>query len=244
MKNILILAEKPSQGINIAEAFNLNDLIEKVKIKDELVSIKIHSGEYNGDNLILISAKGHILELRGRSKEILYFGFEWKEPTTRDKDKRGRFLLLKKYMKIVDEVIIATDADDEGELIGYNLVKYFDKLSITTRMLFMSLTEQEVRRSFNNRGQLRINIALAAELRSWGDKVFGYIFSKFLTKSYMKVVINSNYIKLPVGRVMTPILSLVVERINTIEKIKSELKDKIPVIKIDFDIFRLEGLCK
>ncbi|KKN18353.1 hypothetical protein LCGC14_0956730 [marine sediment metagenome] len=236
MKNIVIIAEKPSQGINIAEAFNLTEQIEDVKIKDEIINIKIHSGEYQDDNLILISAKGHILELRGRSSEILYFGFEWKEPTIRDKDKRGRFILLKKYIKTADEVIIATDADDEGELIGYNLVKYFGKLDITTRMLFMSLTEREIIRSFNNRAGLRINIALASELRSWADKVFGYIFSKFLTKSYMSVVENSRYIKLPVGRVMTPILSLVVERINEIEKVKNELKDKKPVIKIDFEI--------
>lgn len=236
MKNIVIIAEKPSQGISVAEAFSLTERIEGVKIKDEMVNIKIYSGEYQGDNLILISAKGHILELRGRSSDILYFGFEWKEPTLKNKDKRGRFLLLKKYVKIANEIVIATDADDEGELIGYNLVKYFDKLDITTRMLFMSLTEQEIVRSFNNRGGLRINIALATELRSWGDKVFGYIFSKFLTKSYMSVVENSSYIKLPVGRVMTPVLSMVVDRINTIEKIKKELKDKKPVIKIDFDV--------
>jgi len=236
MKNIVIIAEKPSQGINIAEAFNLTEVIDGAKIKDEIFNVKIHCGEFQNDNLILISAKGHIMELRGRSPNIIYFGFEWKEPTIRDKDKRARFLLLKKYIKIADEIIIATDADDEGELIGYNLVKYFGKLGITTRMLFMSLTEREVIRSFNNRAGLRINIALAAELRSWADKVFGYIFSKFLTKSYMSVVVNSGYIKLPVGRVMTPILSLVVDRINSIEKIKSELKDKKPVIKIDFDI--------
>ena len=236
MKNILLIAEKPSQGINIAEAFSLNEQIERVKIKGEMVSIKIHSGDYQGDNLILISAKGHILELRGRSSQILYFGFEWKEPTIRDKDKRGRFLLLKKYIKMVDEIVIATDADDEGELIGYNLVKYFDKLDITSRMLFMSLTEHEVKRSFDNRVGLRINIALSAELRSWADKVFGYIFSKFLTKSYMSVVDNAGYIKLPVGRVMTPVLSLVVDRINTIERVKNELKDKKPEIKIDFEI--------
>ena len=236
MKNIIIIAEKPSQGINIAEAFNLTEKVEGVKIKDEMINIKIHSGEYQGDNLILISAKGHILELRGRSSEILYFGFEWKEPTLKNKDKRARFLLFKKYIKIGDEIVIATDADDEGELIGYNLVKYFGKMHLTTRMLFMSLTQQEVIRSFNNRTGLRINIALAAELRSWGDKVFGYIFSKFLTKSYMSVVENANYIKLPVGRVMTPILSLVVERINVIEKVKKGLKDKKPEIKINFDV--------
>ena len=237
MKNILILAEKPSQGISIAEAFNLTEKMESAKVKDEMINIKIHSGEYQGNQLNVISAKGHILELRGRSGDIIYFDFEWKEPTTRDKDKRGRFLLLKKYSKTADEIVVATDADDEGELIGYNLMRYLGKLDITTRMLFMSLTEQEIRRSFSNRAGLRINIALAAELRSWGDKVFGYIFSKFLTKSYMKVVVNSGYIKLPVGRVMTPVLSLVVDRINAIEKVKNELKDKKPTIKIDFDIF-------
>jgi len=237
MKNILIIAEKPSQGINISEAFSLTEKIEGVKINDEITNINIHSGEFQGDNLILISAKGHILELRGRSPKILYFGFEWKEPTIRDRDKRGRFMLLRKYIKTADEIIVATDADDEGELIGYTLVKYFGKLDITSRMLFMSLTEREIIRSFNNRAGLRINIALAAELRSWADKVFGYVFSKFLTKSYMSVVANSKYIQLPVGRVMSPILSLVVDRINTIERVKSELKDKKPEIKINFKIF-------
>ncbi|MFW9881203.1 MAG: DNA topoisomerase, partial [Candidatus Thorarchaeota archaeon] len=142
--------------------------------------------------------------------------------------------LMKKYIPKADEIIIGTDADEEGELIGYNIVKHFGVLNKTTRMLFMSMTEQEIKDSFDNRGNVREKIALSSELRTWLDKVFGYIFSKYLTSAYKKATNSKGYQKLPVGRVMTPLLNRVIINAEEIKEKEMELKETEPEVVFDF----------
>jgi len=236
MTKILMIAEKDSQADNIADAFNLHLKLETVEIKKGLSqTVKYYKGQYDNNSIILISTKGHLLGLRGRSSDILYFGFTWKEPTLRSKDHKARYKLMKKYAAEVDEIIIATDADDEGELIGYNIVNHFNVLHKTMRMIYISMTEKALRTAFVQKANLRINIAKAAEIRTWMDKVFGYIFSKYLTKAYCSVT-NAQYMQLPVGRVMTPVLFKVFKNINKIEKVMRELKDHVPEVIYDFNI--------
>lgn len=236
MKNILIIAEKDSQGDNIADALGLIKVSADIEIKKGLMqTIKYSQGSYNGSDIMLIGTKGHLLELRGRSSEIVFFGFTWKPPTLRSKDKSARYKFIKEQVKIADEIIIATDADDEGELIGYNLVNQLKALSKTSRMIFVSMTGKAVRNSFENRGNLRINIAKAAEIRTWMDKTFGYVFSKFLTQAYCSAT-GAQYLQLPVGRVMTPALAYIMRNMRDIERAKKSLIGYEPKMVYNMDI--------
>lgn len=235
MGKILIIAEKPSQASNIADALGLKDTMEWIKVQNDDIKLEYHSGTYQENNIVLISMKGHLLELRGRSSDIIYFNFTWKKPTKRNKDKYARYLAISKIIKKQNEVIIATDSDDEGELIGYNILKHFDCFDISSRMLFVSMTENAIRRAFEQRTEIRINIALSSELRTWMDKTFGYIFSKYLTTAYCQVT-GSTYIQLPVGRVMTPALSYIIENLYEIERVNARLKDYKPKYVYNFEL--------
>lgn len=227
---ILIIAEKDSQANNIADALNLLKRTISVEIKKGIKEeIKYYGGTYDSNDIILLGTGGHLLELRGRSSEILYFGFTWKPPTQRSKDKLAKYKFIKEKVKTATEIIVATDSDEEGELIGYNLVNTLKVLSKATRMMFISMTEKAVIKAFNERGPLRINIAKGAEIRTWMDKVFGYIFSKYLTQAYCSVT-GAQYLQLPVGRVMTPALSFIIENMLKIEqekKIRAEHEPKV-----------------
>lgn len=193
--------------------------------------------------MVVLSAKGHILELRGRAsgdesllKGMVGVNFSWKAPTKRDKSKHAIYILMKKYFPLADEVIGATDNDEEGELIFHNLVKHFKPKCTISRMLYISMSSRALLDSYHNRGEIRENIAKASDLRSWMDKVYGYAFSKFLTISYQTAVKTEDYQPFPVGRVMTPAMSYIVEGIEANTQAKMEAKDKEPELVIDFEM--------
>jgi DNA topoisomerase IA len=246
----LIITEKMAQMENIADAFKLTEQERIIEIttvskgvkKITQQKVKFYSGDYNGSEIVILSAKGHIVELRGRSSkkmtelnQIAMFNFTWKAPTKRDKDKYAKFILMKEYFKEADEIIGATDNDEEGELIFWNLVEFFKPTATISRMLYVSMTEKAILDAYTKRGAIRKNIALSSELRSWMDKSYGYVFSKLLTNSFCKVT-GDKYIQLSVGRVMTPALSYLVMRMEQIEEAKLKLRDIIPKMEINFGL--------
>lgn len=237
-QKILILTEKPSQGKVIAKSLGFNTKKETIAISKKDVNVEIHEGMYNNQEYIIIPAKGHLLSLRGKSASLLYFGFEWLPETALRKDLLARYKLIKDYSKNISQFIIATDYDDEGELIGYNIARDLKLEKITKRMVYHAMTPKEIKNALlpGNLANVRIPVVNAADIRTWLDKSFGRNFSKILTQAYKQATNSTQYVQLPVGRVMTPILSKIIERINDIEKAKKALKTQKPKINIGFNI--------
>ena len=58
---------------------------------------------------------------------------------------------IKKLVDGAKEIVIATDFDVEGEVIGYNVMRFIAHQKDASRMKFSSLTPKELQDSFDNR---------------------------------------------------------------------------------------------
>lgn len=120
---------------------------------------------------------------------------------------------LKKTAKEVDRVIIATDFDREGELIGLEAleqtVESNPKLSQgVTRARYSALTPEEINRAFSETTELSIPLAQAGEARQDIDLIWGATLTRFISLATSRL--GNQF--LSVGRVQSPTLALIVER--------------------------------
>jgi len=114
-----------------------------------------------------------------------------------------------------DEVVIATDYDREGELIGkeaYELIRGETDAPVT-RVRFSSITDREVREAFDNPDEIDFDLAAAGEARQVIDLVWGAALTRFLSLSARQL--GEDFIS--VGRVQSPTLKLIVDREREIE---------------------------
>ncbi|MCU4802485.1 DNA topoisomerase I [Halobacteria archaeon HArc-gm2] len=115
-----------------------------------------------------------------------------------------------------DRVIIATDYDREGELIGkeaYDLVRAVNDTAPVDRVRFSSLTGPEVRNAFEDPDEIDFDLAAAGEARQRIDLRWGASLTRFLTLASNQR--GDGFIS--VGRVQTPTLKLLVDREREIE---------------------------
>ncbi len=113
------------------------------------------------------------------------------------------------------EVVIATDYDREGELIGkeaYELITDVTEVPIQ-RVRFSSITENEVKNAFANPDSLDFDLAAAGEARQTIDLLWGAALTRFLSLSAKQL--GDDFIS--VGRVQSPTLKLIVDREREIQ---------------------------
>ena len=118
-------------------------------------------------------------------------------------------------------VVIATDYDREGELIGkeaYELVREVDDDVPIDRVRFSSITEREVTEAFEEPDDLDFDLAAAGEARQIVDLVWGAALTRFLSLSARQL--GDDFIS--VGRVQGPTLKLIVDREREIEAFDPE----------------------
>src|SRR5439155_167298 len=124
---------------------------------------------------------------------------------------------LKKASESVDEVIVATDFDREGELIGHEPVQIVHEISGSAgvrRARFSALTRPELVASFNELGDLDERLASSAATREVVDLAWGAVLTRFLSIACDR---RGRDI-LSVGRVQTPTLALLEQREREIEE--------------------------
>ncbi|MDZ7849261.1 MAG: DNA topoisomerase I [Halodesulfurarchaeum sp.] len=123
---------------------------------------------------------------------------------------------LKRLAREADSVVIATDYDREGELIGkeaYELVREVDESVPVSRVRFSSITENEVKTAFANPDELDFELAAAGEARQQIDLLWGAALTRFLSLSAGQR--GKDFIS--VGRVQTPTLKLIVDKEREIQ---------------------------
>ncbi|MCK5414180.1 MAG: DNA topoisomerase I, partial [Thermoplasmata archaeon] len=123
---------------------------------------------------------------------------------------------LRDLSREADDVIIATDYDREGELIGVealNVVLEENGDVGVKRSRFSALTPQEVNEAFAETVEVDHALAQAGETRQIIDLVWGAVLTRFLSMASSQV--GSDF--LSVGRVQTPTLALIVDREIEIE---------------------------
>jgi DNA topoisomerase-1 len=127
---------------------------------------------------------------------------------------------LRLLARDADGVIIATDYDREGELIGkeaHDIVREVTDAPIK-RARFSSFAEREVRAAFDNLDDLDFELAAAGEARQEIDLVWGAALTRFLSLTAKQR--GEDFIS--VGRVQSPTLKLIVDRERAIEAFDPE----------------------
>ncbi|MFB6154946.1 MAG: DNA topoisomerase I [Haloferacaceae archaeon] len=118
---------------------------------------------------------------------------------------------LRRLSRRASKVVIATDYDREGELIGkeaYELVREVNEDVPVDRVRFSSITDREVTEAFENPDELDFDLAAAGEARQVIDLVWGAALTRFLSLSARQL--GDDFIS--VGRVQGPTLKLIVDR--------------------------------
>ena len=209
---ILVIAEKPSVAQSIAKVLGATSR------KD---------GYMEGGNYIVSWCFGHLVELadassyneryaKWRYDDLPIVPESWMFEVTKDKAQQFKVLSSLMKDKRVTELVCATDAGREGELI-FRLV--YNKAGCTKpfkRLWISSLEDAAIREGFNHLKDSKEYDRLyeAALSRSKADWIVGINGTRLFTTLYNK--------KLVVGRVQTPTLAMLVERDGKISTFKKE----------------------
>lgn len=206
---ILIVTEKNDTAKRIADILSGG----KAK-KDAYFKVPIYDFKSNGSSYRCIGLKGHILNVDYPEKFNKWQETELKElihaPVIKNVSQKNIVNALKKSAREADEVIIATDYDREGELIGFeaiDTVKSVNDLDMK-RARYSSLTKQEITEAFSNLSEPSRELADAGGARQEIDLVWGAVLTRFVSLAAKRLGTNL----LSVGRVQTPTLALLVER--------------------------------
>lgn len=118
---------------------------------------------------------------------------------------------LKNLAKKADSIIIATDFDREGELIGsdaLSCVREMNEKAPVQRARYSAITKEEIEHAFTNLVALDTDLASAGESRQDIDLIWGAVLTRYLT--LVKFAGYGNVRSS--GRVQTPTLALIVAR--------------------------------
>lgn len=199
------LAEKPSQGKDIAEV---------------LGSRRRGDGFIETVDGVVTWAIGHLLELAppeeydkslGRwnweSLPIIPPAFRWipKEKT------KPQLKVIRELLKKASAVVVATDADREGEMIAREVLDYCKFKGSISRLWLSALDPESIKAALQRlkNGSETEPLYHAARARSQADWLVGMNLTRGLTvrmrQSWERQVIS-------IGRVQTPTLGLVVRR--------------------------------
>ena len=118
---------------------------------------------------------------------------------------------LKNLAKKADSIIIATDFDREGELIGADALACCREVNETapvSRARYSSFTKPEIQGAFSNLVDMDTDLAEAGATRQDIDLIWGAALTRYLTIVRFAGIGNVR----SSGRVQTPTLGLIVER--------------------------------
>lgn len=228
-KNILI-TEKPSVAMEFAKVLNIN-----TTRKD---------GYLEAENWIITWCVGHLVTMSYPEKydeklklwrldTLPFIPKEYKYEVIPNVEKQFNIIKTLLLRDDVSTIYVATDSGREGEYI-YRLVEQMIgvKGKDRKRVWIDSQTEEEIKRGIREAKDLKEYDSLSdsAYLRAREDYLIGINFSRLLTIIYGRRAakeLNEDKISISVGRVMTCVLGMVVQREKEIRNFK-----KIPYYKI------------
>lgn len=208
MKKILVLAEKPSVGRDIARVLNCN---------------KEKNGYIEGNKYIVTWALGHLVTLADPES----YGEKYKSWKMEDlpiippklktvviKKTSKQFNTVKSQLNRDDvcEIVIATDAGREGELVARWIIEKAHVKKPIKRLWISSSTDKAIKEGFEKLkdGRQYNNLYYSAIARAEADWIVGINGTRALTTKY-----NA---QLSCGRVQTPTLGMILKREEEIRK--------------------------
>lgn len=210
MSKALVLAEKPSVARDIARVLGCH---------------KKGNGFMEGSKYIVTWALGHLVthaNPEGYGKQYKEWKLEhlpiipdpFKIVPIRQTTKQLNAVKAQLRRKDVTEIIIATDAGREGELVARWILEQAKCRKPIKRLWISSVTDKAIKDGFKNLkpGRAYENLYEAAVARAEADWVVGINATRALTVKY-----NA---QLSTGRVQTPTLAMIAEREKQINEFK------------------------
>ncbi len=208
----LVLAEKPSVARDIARVLNCR---------------KNLSGAIEGSNYIVTWALGHLVTLADPEMYDKSYK-EWNLSTLPMIPKKWELVVIRQtakqysnvkaqlFRKDVGQIIIATDAGREGELVARWILDKSGCRKPIRRLWISSVTDKAIREGFSRLkdGRMYDNLYRAAKSRAEADWLVGINATRALTCKY-----NA---QLSCGRVQTPTLAIIAGREEEIRSFRPE----------------------
>ena len=226
----LFICEKPSQARDIAGV-----------IDD---SFKKQESHLEGSSVVVTWCYGHLLELAPpddycenlkpwRVDVLPVIPSQW--VTKAQKKTKKQLNAIGKLLKKATEVVIATDADREGDVIGREVLDYFNYQGPVSRLWLSALDEASIKKALadirpGSSTECLYQAGLGRQRADW-------LIGMNLTMATSSLFGGFGQGVLSVGRVQTPTLKLVVDRDLEIEQFKP--KDYF-VVKAEFQTTELD----
>ena len=204
----LVLAEKPSVARDIARVLKCS---------------KKQNGALEGEKYIVTWALGHLVTLADPEeydKKYKEWNLEYLPMLPKKMDlvvikqtaKQYQAVKTQLYRKDVNEIIIATDAGREGELVARWILEKAGCKKPVKRLWISSVTDKAIKEGFAHLrpGKDYENLYAAAVSRAEADWLVGINATRALTCKY-----NA---QLSCGRVQTPTLAMIAKREEEIRK--------------------------
>ena len=211
----LYIAEKPSVGRELAKC-----LTGPVTRRDGYLVTK---------DGVVTWLFGHILRQaepeeydpkykRWRAEDLPIIPEHWKLFV--DKDCEKQFAIVKSLIEKADEIVHGGDPDREGQLLVDEVLDYLGNKKPVRRILLNALDEKSIKKANASLRDNRdfFNLKQSALARARADWLIGMNLSRAYTLAARRA--GHERLVLPIGRVKTPTLSLVVRREREIEHFK------------------------
>ncbi|XRM04400.1 DNA topoisomerase III [Bacillus subtilis] len=201
MSKTVVLAEKPSVGRDLARVLKCH---------------KKGNGYLEGDQYIVTWALGHLVTLadpEGYGKEFQSWRLEdlpiipepLKLVVIKKTGKQFNAVKSQLTRKDVNQIVIATDAGREGELVARWIIEKANVRKPIKRLWISSVTDKAIKEGFQKRsGKEYENLYHSAVARAEADWIVGINATRALTTKF-----NA---QLSCGRVQTPTLAMIAKR--------------------------------
>jgi DNA topoisomerase-1 len=244
----LIITEKPQAALKISSALGK-------ATKRDSQGVPYYELTKNGKEIVVACTVGHLLTLKQNipGSHFPIFDISWvPNYLARKKDFTKKYYnTLSKLAKDAGSLTVATDYDVEGEVIGFNAVRFICGQKDASRMKFSTLTSDELNEAYKNKfSTINWGQAIAGETRHYLDWFYGINLSRAL----MNAIKSTGKFKImSIGRVQGPTLNLIVKREKKIQAFESEpywqvfitIKNSHTLdLKLNKDIFNKEQLQK
>jgi len=216
---ILIITEKPQAAQKIADA-----LAGGNAVKRSVSGVSYYDLEKDGEQIQVVCAVGHLFsvaQVKARNKWPT-FEIAWAPSyMIRKSDFTKKYYdAIAKLCKKASKIIVATDYDIEGEVIGMNIVKFICNQKDAERMKFSTLTANEIQQAYEKKSEsLDWGQAIAGETRHYLDWIYGINLSRALMSAIKSA---GNFRIMSIGRVQGPTLKIIVEKEHEIQNFKPE----------------------
>ncbi len=222
----LVLAEKPSVGRDIARVLNCT---------------RSNRSYIEGSKYVVTWALGHLVTLADPD----YYGDKYKSWRIEDlpiKPKQYKLVTIKQTSaqfnvvkgllnrNDINEIVIATDAGREGELVARWIIEKANVKKRIKRLWISSVTDKAIKDGFNNLkdGKLYENLYQCAVARSEADWVVGINATRALTCHYGA--------SLSCGRVQTPTVHMINRRQDEILNFRAKAYYKVIIRTPEIDL--------